>query len=149
MLTKIAMPFDGYAEMLVDKTAQDCAPIAKRLLPGIYGRMVADGGAQEINLRPYLPAGQVPSELYKWAHSRVADYSLEAKYVEKRAQRAALYSVAPLSVRGASLIKVAGAAEVVARGYALYKLAFLQALQDSDRDFALTSILAIRQNYLQ
>jgi hypothetical protein len=150
MLNKIAIPFDGFVQLTQGKEVQASADFAKRYLPGVYGRMLADNSLSDINLKPYVPIGVVPNSLMKWAHDLADDYSLDQRYIEKRMQRAALYGVAAPAVRQSPLVKVASSSvEALTRSYALCKLAFLQAISDQDPNFDLTMSMVVRQNYLQ
>lgn len=149
-LHKIAMPIEGFAELMFGKDAVDYTPMARRNLPGIYNHLLTDvhSYVTDPHIRQFLPCGAVPGPLMKWAASKAEDYSLDKMWIEKRAQRAALYGATAPSVRQPPLVKVAGAAQSLARDYALYKLTFLQALIGQDPDFDLTASLVVRQNYL-
>lgn len=150
MLHKIVMPIEGFAEMMFGKEALDHVEMARRNLPGIYNRMMSDvfSYVTDPHVRQFLPCGSVPQPLMKWAADKAADYSLDKMWIEQRAQRAALYGATAPVIRQSPLVKVAGAAQSLARDYALYKMAFLQALVGRDSDFDLTASLVVRQNYL-
>ena len=150
-LHKIAMPIEGFVELMFGKEALDHTEMAKRNLPGIYNRMLSDvfSYVTDPHVRQFLPCGSVPQPLMKWAQDKAADYSLDKMWVEQRAQRAAIYGATVPVVRQPLLVKVAGAAQSLARDYALYKIAFLTSLQHNDVNFPLTCSLAVRQNYLK
>jgi len=149
-LHKVAMPIEGFAELVFGKEALDQAEMAKRNLPGIYNGMLSDvfSYMTDHHVNQFMPLGAVTQPLMKWAADKAADYSLDKMWIEQRAQRAALYGATAPSVRQPPMVKVAGTANSLARDYALYKLAFLQALTGRDPDFDLTASLVVRQNYL-
>ena len=144
------MPIEGFAELMFGKDAVDHTFMARRNLPGIYNQLLSDvhSYVTDPHVRQFLPCGSVPQPLMKWAVSKAEDYSLDKMLIEKRAQRAALYGATAPAVRQPPLVKVTGSAQSLARDYALYKLAFLQALIGRDPDFNLTANLVVRQNYL-
>jgi len=148
-MQKAALPVESWLKLVHgDNCKWASADMIQQGLPGIYGRMLADGYIKEASGR--LPAlrGMVPRDYIKWARSLAPDYSLDRSYLNERIKRAALRGYSQPEVRRSPLVKSAGAAETLARGYALYKLAFLQAVEDRDSEFDLTCAMVIRQNYL-
>lgn len=148
-MQKIVLPAREWLQLVHgNEPWAKCAEMIEAGLPGIYGRMLMDGTISEVGSDlPSLHAF-VPYELTKWAHERAADYSLDRQHLDTRRVRAELHGFDRPEPRQQQLVKTAGAAETLARGYALYKLAFLQAMSDRDTDYDLTKTLAIRQNYL-
>jgi hypothetical protein len=148
-MQKIALPVESWFKLVHGDTCKwASAAMIRQGLPGIYGRMLANGYIKEASGSLPRIGGNIPHAYVKWALDLAPDYSLDRHYVTERIKRAALRGYSSPAVCRSPLVKSAGAAETLARGYALYKLAFLQALEDRDTDFDLTMALAIRQNYL-
>jgi len=148
-MQKIALPVESWLKLVHgDSCKWASAAMIQQGLPGIYGRMLVNGYIKEAS--GHLPAlrGLVPHAITKWAHNLAPDYSLDRSHLNARIKRAALRGYSQPEVRRSPLVKSAGAAETLARGYALYKLAFLTAIANCDSDFDLTCNLAVRQHYL-
>ena len=149
---KVAAPLAGFLEMVTGsrEKAAVAEPAVRGRLPGVYGRMLEDGVCDGLAAEnPFAVGRQPPPPAVRdWARKLAADHSLEHAAVLRRATRAALYHAVPPPPAAAPAEKRAGAAEELARAYALYKLAFLQAVAAHDRDFDLTRDLVVRQNYL-
>lgn len=149
---KVAAPLAGFLELVTGsrEKAAMAEGVVRQRLPGVYGRLLEDGAAEGLVAEnPFtVDRRPAPRAVCTWAHKLAGDYSLEHQAVLKRATRAAIYHAAPTAPAAVPLVKEAGAAEELARAYALYKLAFLQAVAPYDRDFDLTCDLVVRQNYL-
>lgn len=145
-MQKIALPVAEWLKLVHPQCDWAAPTMLQHGLPGIYSRMLADGSIKEAStLLPSLHSS-VPWAMTRWAHELASDFSLDREHLSMRVKRADLYSYeAPACNR---LLLSAGAAETLARGYALYKLAFLQALRDRDEDIELTKQLCVRQHYL-
>lgn len=148
-MQKIALPVGSWFKLVHKDTCKwASADMIQQGLPGIYGRMLADGSIKEASGQLTALGGLIPQAYRKWAYSLAPDYSLDRSHLEDRVKRAAIRGYSVPDVRRSQLVKSAGAAETLARGYALYKLAFLQALEGRDADFDLTCAMVIRQNYI-
>lgn len=152
---KVALPVRDFLALMIDKAAADeVAGDVAAQLPGIYGRMVEDAAGLEDALRssPYNPADELPDTRTRtWAASLVPDYGLGRKEAEARVTRSVLRGAVPTPLgQTEETIKEAsdrGGAEKLARQYALYKLAFLCAVEEcGDGEFPLTTTLLVRQN---
>lgn len=147
-MQKVALPVETWLKLVHGELPWASADMIKQALPSIYGRMLADGYIKEASVGFPQLRGFIPRDYQKWACQLAPDFSLDREYLEQRVKRAALRGYSRPDVRRQPLVKSAGAAEPLARGYALYKLAFLQAMEDRDVDFDLTCAMVIRQNYI-
>lgn len=148
-MQKIALPVESWFKLVHEGSCKwASADMIRQGLTGIYGRMLADGSIKEASGMMPVLRSTVPHFYTKWAYDLAPDFSLDRTYLDERVKRAAIRGYSYPDVRRVPLVKSAGAAETLARGYALYKLAFLQAIQDRDADFDLTCSMVIRQNYL-
>lgn len=160
-MQKIALPFDHFICCLLGERGHaalvKAADAVYPLLQGIYSKLRA-----ETNLLPMIssnPYGvdlrRMPSQAGRqWAEKRASDFSLEYGAVQTRINRA-IINGAKVSFNLGNVSKIASstsagqeAALRLAEQYALYKLAFLQAVEVTDPSFDLTCELAIRQNYV-
>lgn len=149
-MQKIALPVESWFKLVHGHTCPwASAAMIRDGLPGIYGRMLADGYIKEASESlPSLLRGTIQHSYIKWARNLAPDLSLDRIYLDERIKRAALRGYSRPEVCRSPLVKSAGAAEPLARGYTLYKLAFLQALEGRDSDFDLTCAMVVRQNYI-
>jgi hypothetical protein len=148
-MQKIALPVESWFKLVHgDSCKWASADMIRDGLPGIYGRMLADGYIKEASGSLPSIGGMIPHSHCKWAYDLAPELSLDRSHLDIRVKRAAIRGYSVPDVRRAPLVKSAGAAETLARGYALYKLAFLQALEGRDTDFDLTCTMVTRQNYI-
>lgn len=145
---KIAMPVEGFVEMISRGAGKSAAAAAVRAcLPGIYTRLLRSGelaGLAESS--PFSPAEDLaPLAVRRWAEKKAAAYSLDKDLADRRVYRSALYHDRP-SAR--PYVAQARPAEAVAKHYAMYKLAFLHGLPADDADGDLTLRLCVVQNYV-
>jgi len=145
---KICLPLEAYAQLTKGASAADYLDTARRHLPGIHGRMLADGSLAGFDGEKFLPRSFVTPRAMMWAEKHAVDYSLDRDMAERRVLRAALYNSNLPKPRECGLVKTGGAAESLARDYGMYQLAFLQSIREKDLDFDLTSAMVIQQNYL-
>lgn len=145
---KICLPLEAYTRLTKGAMAQDYLDAARGFLPGIHGRLLADGSLANFDDEKYLPRVFVDARTKRWAEKHAADYSLDRRHVGRRVLRAALYHGSLPGAAEVRMTKAGGAAESLARDYGMYQLAFLRSLQGNDPDFDLTSAMVIRQNYL-
>lgn len=149
---KIAMPLDVFLQTVNgsdERMAKSSAIAVLARLPGIYTRMLEGGDFEKIASNPFAIPEKVyiPSSVQRWAEKLAFDWSLDEKFIQKRATIAVFRGVAAPQQRKAPLVKYAGDVDSLAKAYALYKLAFLCSLQKSE-DFSRIAEMSIRQNYL-
>lgn len=148
-------PRDFLGLMLGEKYAADDAilPMTAQL-PGVFSRLTnTDDLETQLRDNPYRPATTLPSLSDRlWAGKLASDYSLAEPYVTDRIHAAILRNC-PLPVartKTATMIKSAAeqdGAEQLARHYALYQLAFLDAVRDrAPQDVPRTITLLARHN---
>jgi hypothetical protein len=150
---KIVLPVRDFLRLVtgddVEKTAALSATVPGHL-PGIYGRMIADGSLERyIRENPMSPGNDSPPSLQeKWAAHLAADFSLSRKAVLERIQRSVVKQASLPRLRE-GMEKSAAAdeqGEVVARRYAAYKLSALARISPEDSDLEFTLELAVLQN---
>jgi hypothetical protein len=154
---KISLPLREFVRLGENNTGRaiKLAEQAARLLPGIYGRMTEDPEGLEADLRAgrYKHDFRNPTkEASVWARELAQHFSLDPRLVERRGWLATVREVEPHISFGDHTTTTKSAADDgeagrVAREYALYKLAMLDEICDSDPNFMLTCDLAIRQNH--
>jgi hypothetical protein len=144
---QIVLPLRPWLELVHGpKEAAAYHDMIAESLPGIMGRMLADGSLRGITGETARLDKYGAAVDPRWAMALVPDYSLNRHYLEERVKRAALRGWGRPATRGQLAIKTAGAAEPLARGFALYQLLTLRSVESRDRDFDLTSRIAVRQN---
>ena len=153
---RVCLPLEKFIEVVADQPREKAASTAQAVgqeLPGIYGRLLADGRfADRLAENPYMPAAHESSQkLRSWAEKQASSLSLAEHHVRRRTSLASLRgtTVEPAR-RGQSMEKTAtdrGPVGQLAEHYAMYKLAFLGSLPESDPELPLTSSLVIIQNY--
>jgi hypothetical protein len=153
--SRILLPISRFIELFtstgIEKTA-DLATLTQLAVPGAYTRLVqSDTCEQQLHNNPYLPAKTAAAAEHAWAHQLVPTYSVKESDVQNRVQRAAIRGdVVPQFITSeAAGVKVASdsyAVRALAEQYCLYKLAFLQAIPETE--LPLTTALAIIQNYV-
>lgn len=141
----MCVPLEGFA--ILKKASADAVVAAQDRLPGIYGRLLEEGGLASFDESKHLPNTFVLGRTKAWAEKCALAYSFESTRVDQRIKRAAIYCESLPAVRQSSHVKSASVVESLARDYAMYKLAFL-VRKAREKEFELTMGLAIRQNYL-
>jgi hypothetical protein len=150
---RVVLPLRDFLRLVTGGDAEKVASLSAtvpRHLPGVYGRMIADGSlSRYIRENPMSPTHDSPPNLQcKWAASLAAGFSLKKAAVRERIQRSAVKQASQPALL-AGMEKFAAAdepAEAVARRYAAYKLASLGSLDSEHPDYDLTLELAIVQN---
>jgi hypothetical protein len=153
---KVALPLRDFLSLMLDKrAAAEVVDDVGAQLPGVFGRLAADADlGDELRHSPYNPSDDLPdTKTRTWAGMLVGDYGLGRKEAEARVSRSVLRGGIPRPrTRTEEAVKEAsdrGGAEALARQYAMYKLAFLGAVEErGDAEFPLTSTLLVRQNYV-
>jgi hypothetical protein len=125
------------------------APDATDRLPGVFGRLVADGDNLERMLadRSCDPSRAIASERERaWAAKIASDLSISRRHIGERGVREILQDTSRPGLR--PLTKSASdGAETLARQYAVYQLYFLDELRN-DPDQPLYRELIVKQNGL-
>jgi len=144
---QVVAPVEGFLEMVGGTSAARAGQV-RACLPGVYGRMVADGSLEKAAAEGAV-AARVPSGRARaWAAKRAADFSLDRGRMLKRAAVGAIYHAAAPRPRKADVFGFGPVAEGLARGYALYKLAFLRSLpEQSGPTFDWACEAVVRGNY--
>jgi hypothetical protein len=153
--SRIILPLDQFIQLTAGYTAEKAAAAAdvvQRELPGVYTRMIGKADFTDmITESPYTPASASSPAFRLWAEKNAEALSLKEAHVRRRVTQAAIRQEDTLTVdRSTDYIKSAhdrGAAGAMAEQYALYKLAFLGAIPESDNEMRLTASLALLQNY--
>lgn len=121
-------------------------------LPGVFGRLAFDPSLPgQIAGNTLSPArGVLPSMTQRtWAKVAAAGYSLVRDRVENRIHRAALrQDPAPRPVESVKTAAADEPGEGLARQFALYKVAFLATLSESEAELPLTQRLVVLQNHV-
>lgn len=150
------LPISRFIELFtatpIEKTAE-LATLTQLAVPGAYNRLVqSDNCEQQLHNNPYLPAKTASASDREWSHQLVPQFSVKESVLRSRVQRSALHGcLDPEFITEAAgnvkLAAVAGtdAIHSLAEQYCLYKLAFLQAVPETE--LPLTVALTIMQNY--
>jgi hypothetical protein len=156
-LEKIALPLTDFLRMYFNGNATKAAemtPLVAPYLRGIYTYMTdhPEQLATDVRAGKYVPDVRRPTkEAAAWARAQAVDFSLDPRLVERRAWRATLRDAQPQNRYAELSTKSAcdkGELYNLAKEYALYKLAMLDDIRESDTNFVLTCDLAIRQNHI-
>lgn len=147
--SKIILPLRDFAR-LVGKSS--LVKDATAHLPGVYRRMIEDESLeQRVEKNKFPLSEKLASVVQRQAASlNRPDFSLEKEAVTTRSMLSVIRGQpAPNSIN--VFEKSASdnpGAEQLARDYAIYKVAALQRIAESDQNFPLTARLAIRQNHV-
>ncbi len=151
---RICLPLPQFIAMTTNQPltkAAATAEVIQRQLPGIYSRLLTrDDFETRVRSNPYTPAPAASQTFHKWAHQQAPHFSIETTHIVRRMQKAALHGVTDIPLPAAGLGKTAMARDAIERfaeEYALYKLAFLCAIPESDQDSPLTASMLILQNH--
>ena len=148
---KIALPLKDFLRLELDGTSEKYASLVASIpshLPGVYNRLISSNDLEsQIRSNPYRPAEQLaPASQRMWAEKNSENFSLDRDSVLRRTQISAIRNLPlPTTIPSEALLKEAASsdAEMYAKRYALYKLAFLSSVRD---DVTLTAEMVIRQN---
>jgi len=151
---RIALPLANFIELVTGQekeAAASTAEIVSRELPGIFSRMLTSGDLPErVGNCPYVPGPTASPDLRLWAEKQAQALSVKEAHVRRRVTQAALRQEAPDVNRAANMEKTAtdsGPAGRLAEEYALYKLAFIGSIPESDTELQLTQGVVLLQNY--
>lgn len=153
---RISLPVDRFLELVAGQDrekAASMAEIVQRELPGIYSRLLARGNLPEqVAATPFIPGPAASPEFRLWAEKQASALSIEEVHVRRRVTQAALRGVDVFhvdSLAGAEKLAAdRGPVARLAEEYALYKLAFLGSIPESDTKMQLTASMALLQNYI-
>jgi hypothetical protein len=132
------------------KEAEAADPLIRAQLPGIYGRLVASPNFQaDLQRFACEPTSCAPVWLNEAMQKCASSFSLREPYLTHRVRLAAIRGATVTEPNMALSTKLAAAdgphAEL-ARGYAIYKLAFLAGIPETSDDLGLTRELVSLQN---
>jgi hypothetical protein len=150
---RIMLPLADFIELVTGHDREKSAFVAavvRRELPGVYSRLITqDDLPERVGSCPYTP-GPVASPAFRlWAEKQAQALSLQSAAVSRRVTRAALRHEAPVLQHLANPVKTAAArspATELAEEYALYQLAFLGSIPESDPELQLTAGLSLLHN---
>lgn len=153
---RIALPLSQFIELAAGQTrekAAEAATVVQRELPGIYSRLLATGDLPErVAATPFIPGPTASPTFRLWAEKQASALSLREAHVRRRVTQAALrgtgVSLMVTPTAGEKSAAVHGPATRMAEEYALYKLAFLGSIPESDTEIQLTASMALLQNYV-
>jgi hypothetical protein len=145
---KIAMGLPDFlrvATTCTDQEAQNFATQVAAAMPGVFGRLRkdADNLMDQLRQNPFRAAKSASDTTLMWA-ARQSEASLDYGAVQRRMWKQAM--VEQPTTSPTSQVTVGEAAEGLARAYALYKIAFLGDIVESDPQYRLTSQLVLGQN---
>jgi hypothetical protein len=144
---KVVLPVESWFKLVHGQCKWASVGMIRRHLPGIYGRMLTQGYIKEANGKLPKLKVDLQSMFTKWAFHVAPDLSIDPEQVSRRVKRAALHGYTQPRISKPMTYSMPGSDEVLARGYAFYKLAFLQSLENTP-NFDRICELAIRQNYV-
>ena len=151
---RVLLPISRFLELFTSTSIEKAAELTtltQLAVPGMYTKLTqSDDCEAKLHNNPYLPAKTAAATERAWAHQLVPAYSVREFDVQNRVRRASLHSDAePGFILSDDVsVKTAAANEAVAalaEQYCLYKLAFLQAIPETE--LPLTAALTIMQNY--
>jgi len=152
---RAVLPLQDFVALMTATPREKCADVAELTalaLPGVYSRLLDEPGyANTLANNPYTPAPASTPTARQWATKHASAWSLAEPQVERRQRLAAIRQTAAPKPPSPELTKTAataGPAAELAKHYALYKLAFLAAIPESDPQLPLTRSLAVLQNYV-
>lgn len=152
---RISLPVNRFLELVADQDREKAAATAKIVqqeLPGIYSRLLARGNLPErVAATPFIPGPAASPEFRLWAEKQAGALSVKEVHVRRRVTQAALRGMDVLyadSQAGAEKSAAdRGPVARMAEEYALYKLAFLGSIPESDTEMQLTTSMTLLQNY--
>jgi hypothetical protein len=148
---RIVLPVQEFLTLATgnEKIAAEVASSVQSRLPGIFRRMLlSDDVTEKLASNPFVPSRACGVELDRWALRMKQAFGVEPSVVRDRATRASIRGVNPDTL---STVKEAAANEtddMLARQYALYKIAALAVIKTEAHDFAGIATSSIRQHYV-
>lgn len=149
---KIAMSLTDFIQFVsnvdrqqAEKTAEALTPYLPKLFTTAYQDQ--DFLQPALATNPFSVSDKEPNtDLKNWAEKQAINGSLKPQFVERRKWQQAIREER-VKTSSSILTPESEAAKGLLLPYALYKIAFLHEIKDSDSDFELTEDLVIRQNY--
>lgn len=132
------------------KEAEAADPLIRAQLPGIYSRLVSSPTLHN-DLQRFAcePAACAPVWLNEALQKSASSFSLREPYLTNRVRLAAIRNTSvttPDTALSTKLAAADGPQSELARGYAIYKLAFLAGIPETSDDLVLTRELVSLQN---
>lgn len=151
---KICLPLPRFIEIVAEcnmEKAAEVASVVQPMLPGIYNRLLGEDIVARLSQNVYSPASATNHKFASWARGLAPELSLAKPHVDRRLLRATLRDIPTPVLQAQDNEKFACTGDAASRlteEYALYKLAFLGAVPESEPDFALTAAMVLLQNYI-
>jgi hypothetical protein len=151
---KICLPLTRFIEIVAGcnmEKAAEVASVVQPTLPGIYNRLLGGDIVARLSQNVYSPASATNHKFASWARGLAPELSFAKTHVDRRLLRATLRDIQTpvLQAQGNEKFACTGdAASRLTEEYALYKLAFLGAVPESEPDFTLTAAMVLLQNYI-
>ncbi len=135
---------------LSPKQAADTAPLIRAQLPGIYGRLTKESDFAD-TVRRYAcePTYAVPQWIVETMRKSASTISIREPYLTHRVRLATVRGaeLSPVDETAATKLAAAGGPTAdLARGYAIYKLAFLAGIPETSEEFPAARELIALQN---
>lgn len=148
---KVAMAPGDFVKWQTGQADTQLAEAVGQRLPGVYGRMLEDGGLQDL-LRgnPYTPAKTASDGAVAWVNKQaVSRQTLTADDMALGVGLSAVRGTRRPVIKSASSVVLPSSSQVerLAISYALYKVAFLGVLPEGPAA-DVTLKLAVAQNYV-
>jgi hypothetical protein len=144
----VILPLRDFLALTVKSASQELIDSVSTGLPGIFGKLaVAPDLVTLLENNPYDAASSASVKIKLWAEKLAGTHSVLPHDVEKRAYLAALRNATP-TVTSREKRASTGAAEALARHYALYKIASFSSLNEKITDCWLTANQCVLQNYV-
>lgn len=155
---RITLPLTDFVMLVANQDREKAAATAtvvQSALPGIYSHLLARGDLPELLAgTPFVSAPAASPEFRLWANKQASALSLRETHIRRRVTQAALRQVDDIghADNRTALLKAAGSRDYepalkLAEAYAVYKLAFLGSISESDNEMQLTTSMALLQNY--
>jgi hypothetical protein len=150
---RVCLPLTQFVEYATGAPKEKAAAVAAVVandLPGIFSELVSSGElVDRLENNPYTPSEHTNLKHAVWARQQVPACGVDSGSVQRRVDLAAIRNFVPTlrdpSVREKSATDAAS--RRLATEYALYKIAFLNAIPQMSSDFVLTASLLTLQNH--
>lgn len=144
----VVLPLRDFLELTIKSASAELICSVSAALPGMFAKLANESDIiTTLENNPYIPAPAASVKTRIWAEKTASTHSVLPHDVEKRAYLAALRNVTvvnfPFEKQAGS-----GAAEALARHYALYKLASFSSLDEKNKNCWLTAKQCVLQNYV-
>lgn len=151
--TRSLLPPDAFLHhfcRMTVKEAAEAAPFIRAQLPGIYGRLVKESEFAE-TVRRYScePTYMAPQWMIETMRKNASTLCMREPYLTHRVRLATIRGAELTTADDATATKLAaagGPTADLARGYAIYKLAFLAGIPETSEEFSAARELVALQN---